>query len=344
MPATIDDALEILVDTGPEFAGGLANHGPMAAEALVTLGRNDAVIPWVERYRTRLQDHPAPGSAVDAENWPESLGRGDRIGDWIAFFDRQLAAAPWRQVLDTWVERFAPGIIASATHGVIRTGHAARALSQEETRLRLHELAEGLGYWGARYMLLPGTASAKGGSLLPADAVARVELLPDEQRTLRGAITGGLVRLQDFPPFAGAIDLVDTAGDASGVLSDLTETFARVYLANNRLPIHFIHAVTGPSAVRLLAPHVRPKTFTLALRYAWQAAAGLYAAFATAQPAAIEPQPFDWDDIIDRAVSTGDEHAIKFTEACLREHTLNPSPAFPAAAADAARILGMNAA
>jgi hypothetical protein len=167
MTTTIDDALEILEDTGPEFGGGLANHGPMAAEALVALGRSDAVIPWVERYRARLQDHPAAGSAVDADNWRESLGRGDRVGDWIAFFDRQLTEASWEQVLDTWVERFAPGIIASATHGVIRTGHAARALSQEETPLRLHELAEGLGYWGARYMLLPGAPSHAAGSLRP---------------------------------------------------------------------------------------------------------------------------------------------------------------------------------
>ena len=339
--ATIDDALELLEDTGPEFAGGLANHGPMAAEALVALGRDDAVIPWVERYKTRLQAHPSARNAIDPRDWREALGQGERVGDWIAFFDRQLAEAPWPGVLDTWVERLAPGIVASATHGVIRTGHAVRALSQEETPLRLHELAEGLGYWAARYLLLPGTPSPGGGSLRPSQAVARVELLPEEQRTLRGAITGGLVRLQEFPPFAGAIDLIDTSSDASDVLSDLTETFARVYLANHGLVIHFIHAVTGPSAVRLIAPHVSDQTSALALRYAWQAAAALYAAFATAPPPTeVEAEPFDWDEIIDQAVATGDEHAIKFAEACLREHRLKPSPAFPAAARDAASIIG----
>ena len=35
----LDDALEVLCDTGPEFGPGLSNHGPMAAEALYTLGR-----------------------------------------------------------------------------------------------------------------------------------------------------------------------------------------------------------------------------------------------------------------------------------------------------------------
>ena len=34
----MDEVLEILSDTGPEYGdNGLANHGPMAAEALVVM-------------------------------------------------------------------------------------------------------------------------------------------------------------------------------------------------------------------------------------------------------------------------------------------------------------------
>src|SRR3989442_4733817 len=58
--ATIDEALEMLSDTGPEWGYGelqaLSNHGPMGAEALCALGRDEAVVPWVERYKRRLQD------------------------------------------------------------------------------------------------------------------------------------------------------------------------------------------------------------------------------------------------------------------------------------------------
>jgi hypothetical protein len=39
--------------------------------------------------------------------------------------------------------------------------------------------------------------------------------------------------------------------------------------------------------------------------------------------------------LIAEAVDTGDEHAIKFTEACLREHRVAPAPEFLAAARDA---------
>ncbi len=45
------------------------------------------------------------------------------------------------------------------------------------------------------------------------------------------------------------------------------------------------------------------------------------------------------DELIDRAIACGDEHAIKFTEVCLREHALNPDPAFLAAAAHATQML-----
>ena len=42
---------------------------------------------------------------------------------------------------------------------------------------------------------------------------------------------------------------------------------------------------------------------------------------------------------IDRAVATGDEHAIKFTEACVREDALNPEPVYLMAARHATDYL-----
>ena len=44
------------------------------------------------------------------------------------------------------------------------------------------------------------------------------------------------------------------------------------------------------------------------------------------------PQPVDREALVDRALATGDEHAIKFTEACLREHAVNPKPIYLEAA------------
>jgi hypothetical protein len=48
--------------------------------------------------------------------------------------------------------------------------------------------------------------------------------------------------------------------------------------------------------------------------------------------------------VIDRAVFSGDEHAIKFTEACLREHALTPNPVFLAGPLDMCGRYGRRAA
>src|SRR5215831_10470172 len=59
MKSTFDEALDCLRGTGSEVAGGVApNHGPMAAEALVALGRDDDVVAWARRYRRRLDAMP----------------------------------------------------------------------------------------------------------------------------------------------------------------------------------------------------------------------------------------------------------------------------------------------
>jgi hypothetical protein len=338
----MDEALGMLSRTGPEYRGGLANHGPMAAEALVTLGRLEAVIPWVERYKRNLQDPPTPRDAITANNWREALGQYRRVGDWIAFFDRQLKEKPWSSVLNEWIPRLAPGLVAAAAHGLIRTGHAARSLSLKDNPARRLELAHGLAYWAARYQVLPGSIDKSKGALTPGQALKQVELLPAEGRR-QGLISEELDRLATLPSFAKVAGLVDASGNPALFLSDLTENFARVYVENARgigSVIAFIHAVTGPSAIRLLLPYVKPEDTANLLRFGWQAAAGLYAAYG-AKNATADAKPKDptKEDLIGRAVASDDEHAIKFTEACLREYSTNPKPVYLQAAHRAVETL-----
>ncbi|MGE0679312.1 MAG: hypothetical protein AB7P69_00155, partial [Candidatus Binatia bacterium] len=260
------------------------------------------------------------------------------------FFANELKEAPWREVLDRWAARFAPAICASAMHGVLRVGHVTRALALAETPTRVAELADGLAYWAATYQTLPTDLSAQPAALRPSEAILRVVIVPPEQRKFTGTIVSSLERLDKFPAFALVIGLVDLNGDPSLVLSSLTETFARVYLANAQdvlSTIVFIHSVTGVVALRSLAPHLHEQTVREALRYAWQAGCGLYAAFGhrSVPEHEIELPKESRETLIDMAVANGDEHAIKFTEACLREHALNPSPVYFSAALHALDML-----
>jgi Questin oxidase-like len=340
----MEAALERLSKTGPEYHGRLANHGPMAAEALVVMDRPDAVVPWVDFYRKRLYDHPSGSRPIDPAAWREALGQGDRVGDWIVFFDRRLAEEPWRTVLVEWVPRLSPGIIAAAFHGVIRTAHGVRSLDARETPARRRELAEGLAYWAATYNELPESKPRVPGRRKPSEAIGEVQAVPPDKRQSYGNIVDRLTPLDTFPPFAGVADYVDATGDSSAFISNLTETFAAAYLVNvpnGGSVITYLHGVTGPSAMRLLLPHLDAPARAEMLRYGWQGAAGVYSASGGVPgPPAIADSGGSFDDLIDRAIATKDEHAIKFTEACRREHALNPKPIYFAAARDAVARLG----
>lgn len=336
----IDEALDLLERYGPEYGGGLSNHAPMACEALVALNRPDAVLPWIERYRGRLQEPPGLVNRITDEEWREALGDERRVGDWTAWFERELARSPWQKVLETWIPRLAPGLVGAAAHCVIRTGHATRRVAASKTPQRLRELARGLGYWAARYHRLPGRADG-GGELSVAQAVARAELLPPElRRPTDGLIVDRMAGIEDSPGFEAVINTVDPSRGEPDFLSDLTRVFTEIYLQSERNKFVFIHSVTGPGALRLLAPYVKSVSRAPASLYAWQAAAGMYVRFAGKQyetpPEAESHSP---EDLIDRAVANGSAHAIKFTEVCLREWKLNPQPVYLTAALDSTEFL-----
>jgi len=129
--------------------------------------------------------------------------------------------------------------------------------------------------------------------------------------------------------------LLDVRGDIEGLLVELTDVFARLYLANARdvlTTIVFIHGVTSLAALGSIIPNVGEATARLALRYAWQSGCALYACFGTeAMGEETQSCAEDAVTLIDRALANGDEHVIKFTEACLRRHSLAPSPTYCAA-------------
>src|ERR1700722_229362 len=151
----LDESLSRLAATGPEFRGGLSNHGPMAAEAMVRLGRADDVEPWLDGYLRRLEEAPSATERITRQNWREALGDLRRVTDWELYLADQLADEPWQWVLARWWPRLLPGVAAAATHGIIRTSHAARGLASSQSPERLAELAHGLAYWAAGYLGLP---------------------------------------------------------------------------------------------------------------------------------------------------------------------------------------------
>jgi hypothetical protein len=341
----LDTALARLGSGGVDLENGMTNHAPMTAEALCALGRPDAVLPWVERYRPQILPRLPARERIDPTHWRAALSREDRFTDWSAFFAEELAHTPWRDALDRWVGRLAPGICAAATHGVIRVGHAARALGAGETDLRRAELADALASWASTYQELPTASHTGAAKFAPRDALARVPVVPLAERRFKGTIVSSLEALTDFPAFAPAIGLLETSGDLDDLIAELARVFARVLVENAHSTLTtlvFVHGVTSVAALGNLLPHIAPETSRAALPWAWQSAAALYAAFAASDDRRVaEPEavPLDAKTLIDAALSNGDEHAIKLAEACLSVNARAPSPDFGAAIRRALAIL-----
>ncbi|HEX4062112.1 MAG TPA: hypothetical protein VHY58_13940 [Streptosporangiaceae bacterium] len=336
----LDESLSRLATTGPEFSGGLSNHGPMAAEALVRIGRADDIEPWLDQYIQRLEGVPSVTGRITDQTWREALGEPRRVADWERYLRDQLAEEPWRQVLARWWPRLLPGVAAAATHGIIRTSHAARSLDQAPSDERLAELARGLAYWAASYLELPGSPRTDG--RLGLDEA--VNGLP----VAAGPVAPGLITarlrtaLSAEPGFPSAVSALRPPGDVPADMLELARTFARIFLVYGRTqPIDFLHAVTAPVAARsvlglLPAELARPSYDAL-----WQVAAGLYSGYAVDAvkeplPDAGPPSP---EAVVERAVAAADVHAFKMTEACLRLYSESPDPVFLHTAARASELL-----
>ncbi|MER6139196.1 questin oxidase family protein [Streptomyces sparsogenes] len=341
---TLDEALERLHAAGPERGGWLSNHAPMAVEALVRHGQGPSVHRWLDLYADKLEDMPSPYATVTDRNWPEALGDPRRIADWTAYFTRELADHPWREVLAQWWPRLLPGIAGGATHPVIRVGHAVRTLlgdtrpatgaggarpgppgaAEPAPGPRTHELAHALGYWAARHAPLPPLDRLPGPAPhTAADALAAVPRVADQS----GGIRARLAQLAAFPvwpaPAPGALG----PDEARALLAELVRAAAHRYATHGHgEPVMMVHAVTAPNAVLRTLPALPRELWAPSLDAAWAASAAVLAAYAPpaprppgrlpSVPAGATPAERA-EEVFARAAAHGDEHAIKLTDTVL---------------------------
>jgi hypothetical protein len=142
------------------------NHGPMACEALATLGFEASLDEWVLAFESALEA-AAPAEAPDwgAEfGWQDALGDRRLLPQWLGYFERAVGHDGWSTVVATWVPRLMPGLAAALFHGVIRTSHAVRAIDAADTGPRREELARALATWAAWFQ--PGHEAVAGTSPL----------------------------------------------------------------------------------------------------------------------------------------------------------------------------------
>jgi hypothetical protein len=330
---TLDEAYQRLHATGPEFGGYLSNHGPMAAEAMVRRGHAETVHGWLDGYMRRLEDFPR-GIGPIGDSWQEALGDPRRVADWTAYFRREVSEQPWRETLTTWWPRLLPGVVAAATHGVIRVGHAVRALTDDgEDADHLAELAHGLAYWAARWQPVPGAPATEQSPT----AARTAEQAPDAAPAAAGALnavpwiadqSGGirdglrqLAELPGWPATLASAQLPESEEALESWLAGLVDESVFRYLRyGHGEGIMLVHSATAPNAILRTLPALDRQLWAPSVAASWAAVAALTAIYAPASPAghAELPDPPAGaqaaEEIFARAVAHGDEHVIKFAD------------------------------
>ena len=178
-----------------------------------------------------------------------------------------------------------------------------------------------------------------------ADALADLPYLPDAapRPVLISDRVAAVADIAD--EFEQAVASLGWTGSALELLDQLATGGALAYLRNadNGGAFGLLHAVTSPLACELVLPWLADEDRDAALGYVWQAAAALHVAYDIDRHTSVPTDtPLSTDVLVERAVGSGDEHAIKLTEAALRSFDRTGSrrscwpPATPASVSEAA--------
>lgn len=318
--------LHALLDRGlalhPEYGAGLANHLPMALQALQALGADDA----------RLR-------AFDARQRPRLRPRDHHGADGFEAQHARLTAALQRDGRDTLLRQalpgLMPGVAAAAFHGLIRTAHAVAAGHDGE-------LVMGLAYWAHRHTPLlqpdadtPRLPPGAGPGDLPA-----AHWLTALQSLCEGRAVAGRLIVERMRAWAAQPDFAALAPRLRidpDTLRALARAAAELYAASGNFTV--LHMVTACHAMVTLqpwldAPQAAWRPFSIA------AAAALCAA--AARPGEATP-PKPWPTIVPRALASDDEHVVKLVHAARELETAWGGDRFRAAATRAVATMEVTA-
>ena len=329
-PASLSRELSRIASYGPEYGSSLSSHVPMVIEALDRLGFGDAVSPYVAAWIPRLRPLD---SALDAD-----------LVTFPALRDRALAVVSDvgpAEALRQYATRIFPGLHGAAFHGIIRVGHAMRAVVREPTDVTRAELASALAYAEVRAaepLVQADAASAFDGREGLVDVLESIPATIVAGQGRVGLITADFAaRLGDGAELQRALPRVGLATNPEALAQELLRAALALFVRGERHPsasFVLLHGLTATDAVVSLAAHLDPENARSALSSMAVALVALRLAYVvdlqrqtpSSSPArlrAAAPEPFErW---VELAVASGDDHAIKLAAACEEGRRRDPS-------------------
>lgn len=315
-----------------EFPLFLANHLPMVLEAMARLGASpERLAEYAEHYNRvhQVPMPPPPVAVISRDTWMEALGDRSRETDYRDFFAEEVTRFGPDATIRAYMPVLAPGVAASATHGLMRLAYGV--MRHDEA-----EIAIALGYWAATFLPLPtplpGTLRTIKDPVAPVLAMKSVKVFEtiDYDHSLLWRWIRNMGTVPEFHALLGQLvlepSLLDRMRQASLVLFAGTMTFEA------------LHALTGCHWLRLVSPHV-DDIGTLAAHF-WEVVLALYPKIGMPDlpdAEALEamrrlPTPTD-AEIAAAAVASNDEHDHSLTFSAFEEYRLTGDPLYRVVAA-----------
>ena len=282
-----------------EYHQGLSNHLPMAMLALQRLGVSGARIDtFATRYVRRLESSPNIISWPSGEHWRIMLGIRS---SWPAYrtLSRELIGRDGADVVLAQVlPELMAGCGAAAFHGIIRTAYAIHSKHEQE-------LADGLAYWACRHLPL-GDGGGDGTVDDPTVVLHRMSTTSID----RNLIVESMCDAVQEPDFDQLIKLLKVD---DSTLSRLSRLAAMLYSSSGNFTV--LHLITSCHAIRVLLP-LLDNPLPVMHAY-WRAYVAGFMASDLYLEKTTTLQP--WDQIIDIAIASDDEHVIKLVDSCREE-------------------------
>ena len=301
-----------------EFPAFLANHLPMVIVAMHRLGGSDERLKeFFATYREMNHLPPPPPNVapIARGSWDSALGDRTRERDYRDFFEAEVARTGARAAIAAYLPRLAPGLAASATHGLMRLAYGVM-------RDDAQEIATALGYWSATYLELGLARGAPPVTDDPVDVLVRMRPIGAFRHveTELDLLWHFMRAMSAKPEFGPLVDWLSVGPNTARRMRE-----ASLALYAGTMDFCALHALTGCHWLRLLQP-VAPDPAVM-LRYFWQAIAALYPKLGfpdlpsaeTLEAWRRQPCP-DWPEIAAAAVRSDDEHDLSLVFSAREEH------------------------
>ncbi|WP_337270927.1 questin oxidase family protein [Oryzifoliimicrobium ureilyticus] len=321
-----------------EFPVYLANHLPMVLEAMARLGATTSRLEEFAEHYIGTHAVPFPPLAVAPVNeasWLSALGDRARETDLRNFFETVVGRIGREAAVRQYLPTLAPGVAASATHGLMRLAYAL--LRSDDT-----EVAASLGYWAATYLAYEG---------VPADRERAVtdplEYLVDmrSEPSLYGLnapthlLWKWIEAMGKVPEFHQRLGRMAAGPDFLDLIRP-----AALSLYAGTMSFEALHAVTGCHWLRLVSPYVDEPQYLV--MHFWEVVFALYTKIDMPLPPTKDlmeawrslPLPDD-QAIASAAVASNDEHDHSLVFSAFEEYRYTGDRLYKVAAAKRLRLI-----